>query len=127
MSKSTMRSAAAGFAISISVATAALAQTPAFVAPPRSTADIEAILKNEKPDAERVAKLQARASAQIPQNTDKKALARFYFDRGEARGELGRVKEGIADVEQAIALAREENMSPLLLRYQLILGALNGW
>ena len=50
------------------LSTAALAQTPApsFVAPPRTIADITAILDQEKPDPKVAAKLRAEADATPP-------------------------------------------------------------
>ncbi|TAJ35614.1 MAG: CHAT domain-containing protein [Reyranella sp.] len=82
-------------------------QAPAFVAPPRSVADIAAILDQEKPDPARVARLQARASAEPATGLNDGALAAFYFDRALARSELGRGLEAIADAEKSVELRRK--------------------
>ena len=89
-------------------ATVAMAQAqvpaPAFVAPPRSVSDITAILDQEKLDPARLASLQAEASAQPAAGLTDGALATFYFDRAQARSELGRGLEAVADAEESIRL-----------------------
>lgn len=82
-------------------------QAPAFVAPPRSVADIAAILDQEKPDPARVARLQARASAEPAAGLNDGALAAFYFDRALARSELGRGLEAVADAQKSVELRRK--------------------
>jgi len=114
-------------ALSLVLTSAVHAQSPNLVAPPRTITDISAILEQEKPDAGRFAKLKASAAAQPPGTADQKILAQFYFDRGEARGTLGRVAEAIADVRMAIDLARSRGMGRPVLRYQQLLGSLYGW
>src|ERR1700676_5468149 len=52
-----------------------------FVAPPRTIADITAVLDNEKPDPATLAKLKADADNE-PGKAD---LAEFYYARGNAR------------------------------------------
>jgi hypothetical protein len=56
----------------------AIAQT-SFVAPPRTAADITAILDQEKPDQAKAAKIHADANAIPPASTDDRALAQFLF------------------------------------------------
>jgi CHAT domain-containing protein len=75
-----------------------------FVAPPRTIADIAAVLDNEKPDPATLAKLQADADNE-PGKTSQ-ALADFYYDRGNARSLLGRNIEALADGEKALAAAQ---------------------
>jgi CHAT domain-containing protein len=70
-----------------------------FVAPPRTIADITAVLDNEKPDPATLAKLKADADGEPGKNTD---LAQFYYDRGNARSQLGRNMEALADGEKAL-------------------------
>ena len=89
----------------------ALAQAPSFAAPPRSVADISAILDQEKPDPARLARLQARASAEPAAGLNDGALASFYFDRALARSELGRGLEAIADAEKSVELRRKLSRS----------------
>ena len=75
------------------------------VAPPRTIADITAILDQEKPDPAKLKKLQTAADASEPAKSDSVALAHFYFGRSVARSELGRFREAVADGEQAVRVA----------------------
>jgi len=78
----------------------------AFVAPPRSIADITAILDSEKPDAAQIAKREAAADAAPPGNLPAAKLADFYFDRASARALLARNKDALADGLQALDIAK---------------------
>ena len=75
----------------------AAAVQPVFVAPPRTIADITAILDNEKPDEAKIAARKAQADATPPSDLSGAKLAQFYYDRGAARALLGRNKEAVAD------------------------------
>jgi CHAT domain-containing protein/tetratricopeptide (TPR) repeat protein len=79
---------------------------PAFVAPPRTISDITALLDGEKPDAEKIAKIKSEADASPPAKASREALARFYYQRGTARAELGRLEDAIADAEAALKAGR---------------------
>ena len=74
------------------------------VVAPRTIADITAILDQEKPDPTRLKKLQAAADAPPPGGSGMEA-ANFYYGRALARGELGRFREAVADLERAVQLA----------------------
>jgi CHAT domain-containing protein len=87
-------------------AAAGTAVQPSFVAPPRTIADITAILDSEKPDAAKIAARKAAADAAPPSNASPATLAQFYYDRGYARSLLGRNKDALADGLQALAAAR---------------------
>jgi CHAT domain-containing protein len=76
------------------------AQTPALVAPSRSTADITAILDQQKPDPSRLERNRAAADATPPAGGQ---LGQFYYRRAQARAALGRTEEAIADCQQAIS------------------------
>ncbi len=76
-----------------------------FVAPPRTITDIAAILDSEKPDAKKITELKADADAQ-PGKESGEDLAQFYFDRGNARAQLGRLAESIADTNKAMEAGR---------------------
>ena len=104
-----------------------LAQTPSFVAPPRSIADVAAILEQEKPNAEYMAKQKAKADAPVSGAGDPSKLPLFYFDRGAARARLGRLREATADLEAAEKLAQEQRDQPLFIRAQVQLGFVYGW
>lgn len=96
--------AAAALASVTATIAMAQAQAPAFVAPPRSVSDITAILDQEKLDPARIEKLQAEAYAEPAAGLNDGALAAFYFDRAQARSELGRGLEAVADAEESIRL-----------------------
>ncbi|MGH7248106.1 MAG: hypothetical protein ACREH9_08380, partial [Pseudomonadota bacterium] len=51
---------------------------PAFVPPPRTSADITAILDSEKPDQAQIAARKAAADANPPSNASTAKLAQFY-------------------------------------------------
>src|SRR5262245_8826068 len=75
----------------------------AFVAPPRTIADITAILDQEKPDPAKRAKAEAEAVAEPPAKADRATLKDFYYRRAQARVSLGRLKDAVADCERALA------------------------
>jgi CHAT domain-containing protein len=77
-----------------------------FVAPPRSIADITAILDSEKPDEKLIAELKSDADAAPTGKESREDIAQFYFDRANARAQLGRLAESIADASKAIEVGR---------------------
>ena len=77
-----------------------------FVPPPRTIADITAILDSEKPDPAKIAERKARADAAPPATTSPVKLAQFYYDRGTARAWLARSREALADGQQAITVGK---------------------
>jgi CHAT domain-containing protein len=76
-----------------------------FVAPPRTIADITAILDSEKPDEAQIAKRKATADAS-PGGLGGPKLAEFLFDRAAARALLARNKDALADGLQALDIAK---------------------
>jgi CHAT domain-containing protein len=78
----------------------------AFVAPPRTIADITAILDSEKPKEAKIAERKANADALPPANASPAMLAQFYYDRGAARALLARNKDALADGLQALATGK---------------------
>src|SRR5580698_11611101 len=84
----------------------ASAVQPAFVAPPRTIADITAVLDSEKPDAAKIAQRKAEADAQPPANAPPDKLAQFYYDRGNARSLLAQNKDALGDGLQALNLSK---------------------
>ncbi len=78
----------------------------AFVAPPRTIADITAILDKEKPDEAKIAERKANAEATPPANAPPAKLAQFYYDRGATRALLARNKDALADGLQALAAGK---------------------
>jgi CHAT domain-containing protein len=77
-----------------------------FVAPPRTITDITAILDGEEPDLKKIEGLRNAADVLPPTNGSREDLAKFYYDRGNARAQLGRLAESIADADKAVDVAR---------------------
>jgi CHAT domain-containing protein len=75
------------------------------LAPPRSIADIAAVLDNEKPDAAALAKLRAEADDEPDPKQSVSDLAESYYERAVARLQLGRHTEAATDAEKALAIA----------------------
>ena len=86
----------------------ACAQLPvaSFVAPPRTIADITAILDQEKPDPSVAVGLRSRADAEPKAGLNRGELAKFHYQRCQARSLLGESNNAIADCEQAVELGR---------------------
>lgn len=88
------------------VAAQADALPSVFVAPPRTITDITAILDSEKPDAAKIAKLHTDADAPVPAKAARAELAKFYYERGNARSQLGQLADAISDADKALETAR---------------------
>ena len=84
----------------------AQSQEQAFVAPPRTISDITAILDQQKPDPQAVAKTKAAAEAAPPAGASKGNLAHFLYNRCQARAGRGDAAGAVADCEKALELAR---------------------
>jgi CHAT domain-containing protein len=93
-----------------------IAQTPSLVAPPRTISDITAILDSEKPDFKKIEELKARADAMPTGKESRRDLAKFYYDRGIARSQLGHAAESIADGNKAIEVGRGAVSTALMVR-----------
>jgi CHAT domain-containing protein len=77
-----------------------------FVAPPRTITDITAILDSEKPDLKMIEELKADADSNPTGKESREDLAQFYFDRANARAQLGRLADSIADANKSIEIGR---------------------
>ena len=88
-----------------------------FVAPPRTIADIAAILDSEKPDPATLAKLLTDANAEPSKGLSGNALSEFYYNRGQARALLGRAAAALADGEQALMAIRSSG--DFVFRYRI--------
>lgn len=92
-------------ALMIIVATgSAVAQQ--FVAPPRTIADITAILDQEKPDQARLSAIRNRAGEQPLPGLRAADEAKFYYHRCRANSAIGDYRKAIADCERAVQLGR---------------------
>ena len=78
----------------------------AFVPPPRTISDITAILEAEKPDNQQIQKLKVAADAPPPTGGSKGDLAWFFYHRGNARAQLGRINDAIDDANKAMEVGR---------------------
>ena len=92
-----------------------------LVAPPRTVSDITAILDQQKPDPARTEQLQAAADAAAPGNLKGLQLADFHYKRGQARAQLGRNEEALADAELAVSNGKGADYSAVLSRYEQFL------
>lgn len=110
-----MRRFFAGLAVSVlglafapcwTVAVAQQQPAAALAAPPRSIADIVAILDQEKPDPARRARLVAAAEAAEPPGLDARERSRFLYGRAQAANQIGRTEAALADTETAIRLGQ---------------------
>ena len=66
---------------------------PSFVAPPRTTADIRAILDQEKPDPAKIAARRTAAEGSPPGSAAAAETAQFYYDRA-GRQSAARPQQG---------------------------------
>jgi len=75
-------------------------------APPKSIADILAILEQEKPNPAKIAKLRDEADREPPSRASPNDLLTFYLRRSEARQVAGRLAEARADIDKALSVDR---------------------
>jgi len=87
--------------------TAPQAEAEKFTPPPRSIADITAILDQEKPNPGKVAEQKAIADAVPPAGLGAIDLEQFYTKRGIAADVLGRGQQAAADLHKALDLAAD--------------------
>jgi len=96
-----------------------IAEPSPFVAPPRTVADIEAILDGQKPEDARIKQLNATATAAPAPNADPGALTRLHLLRAFALSELGRYPQAIDELKRGIRLGDEHHISTVRLRLDL--------
>jgi len=90
----------------------AAAAPVSFVPPPRTIADITAILDKQRPDPAKRAALVAAADKQPPAGGSPDELANFYYARGTAAGEIGRAEQRLADIKLANDYANKAGFGP---------------
>jgi tetratricopeptide (TPR) repeat protein len=91
------------------IAAALLLSGQSFTPPPRTIADITAILDQQKPNPTQTAALQAAADAPITPGLNGRDLADLYVTRADAAAQLGRTKQRLDDLRAALKLARAGN------------------
>lgn len=92
----------------------------AFVAPPRSVADITAILDQQKPNPTEIAKLTVQAEAVPPRDVKPFDLADFYYNRAQARATLGRARDSLVDAELAVKYGQGDDYTNVVSRYEAL-------
>ncbi len=92
-----------------------------FVAPPRTITDITTLLDSEKPDPTKIAEMQKAAALEPPAKASHGELARFYYERGNARARLGKLTDAVADAEKAVEAGRAAGDVNLLGRLEQFL------
>ncbi|MDA0651987.1 MAG: tetratricopeptide repeat protein, partial [Proteobacteria bacterium] len=77
-----------------------------FVPPPKTIADITAILDSQKRENVEVEGRQsAQADSEPPTGANRDALARFYYERGRTAQKIGRLPQALADLTKANELS----------------------
>ena len=79
------------------------ALAPVRAETPQSVSDIAAVLEHEKPDPQRIAKLEEQLRKPPPSGNNSSALGSYYLDQGNTYYGLGRSAEAIAAFEKSIA------------------------
>jgi CHAT domain-containing protein len=92
-----------------------------LVAPPRTISDVTAILDQQKPDPARIAALTATADADVPAGLKPLDLADFYYKRAQARNQLGRNADALADAELAVKNGDGDDYKNVVSRYEQLL------
>ena len=72
-----------------------------FVPPPRSISDITTVLDRHRADPAKAAALHATAEAKPPAGAAREELAEFFYKRGTAAAEIGRIEQAIDDLKTA--------------------------
>ncbi len=78
-----------------------------FVPPPRTIADVTAILDQQKPNPAQAEANRKAADAAPPAGMSGPDLSQFYFDRAVAAQQLGRAEQQIRDLREAERIGRE--------------------
>ena len=95
-----------------------------FSPPPRTISDIAAVLDEQRPDEARTATLRARADAEPPAGATGAALGEFLYERANARIEIGRTNDAIADYQDSYEASPDVGTLKELARAYAIAGRL---
>src|SRR5215472_1130085 len=106
--------ALSAIAIAAGALSASSAGAQGVAEPPRTIADITAVLDSQKPDPAKVAERKRIADSQPPPGVGGLELARFYAERASAANEIGRLQQRVSDARKALAVA-PPNVQPIEL------------
>src|SRR5258708_13247196 len=87
-------------------------QGEGFVPPPRTIADISAILDQERPDPAAAVRARAAADAEPEPGLSDHDLASFYMRRAIAAGDVGRPKQRLDEAREAAPLPETPHSHP---------------
>lgn len=87
-------------------------EAPAFTLPPRTIKDITELLDQHR-NTNRVERerMLALADQAPPAGAKARDIIKFYYERSNAAGEIGRARQQISDLETALKLLRAEGIS----------------
>jgi len=88
-------------------------RTSVVAAIPPNIDDITAILRAQKPDAAKIAKLTKLADQKPPATKSSSKLSKFFHDRGIAAGDIGRSEQELSDFQQAAKYAEASRNAQL--------------
>jgi CHAT domain-containing protein len=95
-----------------------LPQDATLAPAPADTADVLALLDQERPDPAKIARLAADADVAIPATLTVPKRAEAYFQRAEARAQAGRINDAIADAREAFRLGKGLSYERVTSRYE---------
>jgi CHAT domain-containing protein len=107
---------AVGFFLSTCACGSAQETAPAFAQ--KDNADIIALLDQEKPDSDKLAALAAEADREIAADLADLQRGTAYLRRAQARAQVGRLNDAIADAQEALKLGRGQNYKLVTSRAQ---------
>ena len=85
------------------------------------SADVIALLDQEKPDPDKAAALAVDADRVVAPDLADADRGEAYFHRAQARALVGRINDAIADTREAVKLGKGQNYSRVTGRYQQFL------
>src|SRR5580692_5754978 len=109
------------FELVLAASSAGSAQDLPAVTPQDGGADVIALLDQEKPDPDKAAALAADADRDVPPDLADADRGQAYLHRAQARAQVGRLNDAIADAQEALKLGKGQNYKLVTSRYQQFL------